>query len=257
MKWFTAFALSLAGLVMSTSLFAQSTDFFELSKTGTPQAVQAAIDKGADLKARDPKGLTTLMIAAGSNPDPAVIDVLLEAGADVQALESTFGQNALMLAAGTNNPKVVAALLAAGAEPNAQDYTGQTALELAAATNPDPDMINTLVRAGADVRIRDKSDYSPILQASCGNNAAVLGALLTAGANPNDYGIYGGAVLYYAVSMNPNPGVIIVLLKAGANAKQDFGRTDIGTHLFAVDLARDNPNLKGTDGLWVLEEAAK
>jgi ankyrin repeat protein len=245
------------GVLASVPVSAQATGLFDLAKTGTPQAVQAAIAKGADPMARDPKGLTPLMIAAASNPDPAVIGVLLKAGADPRALEPTFGQNALMLAAGTNNPKVVAALLTTVLDPNAQDYTGQTAVELAASTNPDPGVITALVKAGANVRIRGKSDYSPILMASSGNNASVMLALLGAGANPNDGGIYGGAVLLNAVSTNPNPGVIIVLLKAGADAKADFGRTDIGTHLFAIDAARDNPNLKGTDALWMLEEASK
>ena len=38
---------SLAFLFALASTYAQTTNFFELARTGTPQDVQAAIDKGA------------------------------------------------------------------------------------------------------------------------------------------------------------------------------------------------------------------
>lgn len=77
-------AVALASLVALSSIYAQTTDFFELVKTGTPQRIQAAIDKGADLKAQDKDGLTALMWAAGYNQNPEVISTLLKAGADAK-----------------------------------------------------------------------------------------------------------------------------------------------------------------------------
>jgi len=53
-----------------------------LVRTGTPQQVQAAINQGADLEARDKEGMTALMYAAALNPNAEVIMRLLKAGAD-------------------------------------------------------------------------------------------------------------------------------------------------------------------------------
>ena len=46
---------------------------------------RCAAEAGADLKARDEDGLTSLMLAARSNENPEVISVLLKAGADLKA----------------------------------------------------------------------------------------------------------------------------------------------------------------------------
>jgi ankyrin repeat protein len=72
-------------MAISGSTYAQTTDFFELVKTGTPQAIQAAFDRGADLKAQDKAGATALMYAALKNQNPEVITTLLKAGADAKA----------------------------------------------------------------------------------------------------------------------------------------------------------------------------
>ena len=76
-------------------------DFFELLEIGTPQEIQAAINKGADAKARDKDGRTALMFAAAYNQDPEVIATLLKAGADLEARETKSGWTALMAAAAT------------------------------------------------------------------------------------------------------------------------------------------------------------
>ena len=66
-------ALALLGCVSTktqTTQTTQTTSLFEAAKTGTAQDVQAAIDEGADIKARDNNGVTALMYAAGHNPNP-------------------------------------------------------------------------------------------------------------------------------------------------------------------------------------------
>ena len=45
--------LGVAFLFALASTYAQTKDFFELVKTGTTQDVQAAVNKGADIKARN------------------------------------------------------------------------------------------------------------------------------------------------------------------------------------------------------------
>jgi ankyrin repeat protein len=79
-------ALMIAILIVTAggSTHAQTTDFFDLVKTGTPQTIQTAINKGADVNAQDSDDWTPLMDAATYNPDPKVIATLLKAGGDAK-----------------------------------------------------------------------------------------------------------------------------------------------------------------------------
>jgi ankyrin repeat protein len=70
---------------MAASAYAQTTDFFELVKTGTPQSVQAAFDQGTDVNAQNKDHRTVLMYAAAYNQNPEVITALLKASADLKA----------------------------------------------------------------------------------------------------------------------------------------------------------------------------
>jgi uncharacterized protein len=117
--------------------------------------VQAAINKGADLKARDATySATPLMFAASYNPNPEVISVLLKAGADVKAQDGN-GRTALMWAAADQNPDVITVLLKAGADVNAHSSVGVSALMVAAEENQNPEVIMTLLKAGADAKAKN------------------------------------------------------------------------------------------------------
>ena len=133
------------------------TDFFDLVRDGTPQAVQAAISKGADLKALNSLGETPLMWAACYNKNPEVITTLLKAGAGVN-VKGPWDFTALMIAAQFNpNPAVITTLLKAGADIKARDsHYGGTPLMFAADSNT-PEVITTLLKAGAD--IKDKGRF--------------------------------------------------------------------------------------------------
>ena len=136
---------------MAASAYAQTKTFFELAKTGTPQDVQAAISKGADVNAKEQcptgRGRTALMYAAEFNPNPEVITTLLTAGADLNAQENN-GATALLFAAGENpNPKVVTTLLTAGADLNTKRvHNGVTVLMYAAKVTKNPEVITILLK---------------------------------------------------------------------------------------------------------------
>jgi len=112
-------------------------DFFDLVMAGTPQEIQAAIDRGADVNEALPmddsqgSGKTPLMCAAKFNANPEAIAVLLKAGADIEA-QNYHGWTALVYAAKNNrNPEVVMTLLSAGADAKVTDDYGQTVLDYA------------------------------------------------------------------------------------------------------------------------------
>jgi ankyrin repeat protein len=216
--------VALAFLFALASAYAQTKDFFELVKTGTPQDVQAAIQNGASVHARmsgvpQEQGKTPLSYAAQYNPDPEVITVLLKAGAGVKEMD-TLQETPLMLAAKYNqNPEVIAILLKGGANAKARNIVGWTPLMEAASRNQNPEVINALLKAGADIKAK---------------------------------GEHGWTSLEYAAAGNHNPEVITTLLKAGADAKAKDDNEQT-----ALDYAKNNDALKGTDALNQLEEASK
>jgi ankyrin repeat protein len=113
------------------SSYAQTRNFFELVQSGTPQTIQIALDKGADVNARDKEGSTPLMMATMHNENTAVITTLLKAGADLNT-RNKYGTTALMVAAGRNqNPGVITILLKASANAKAKDSERKTAFDYA------------------------------------------------------------------------------------------------------------------------------
>ena len=97
----------------------------------TPESVQAALDAGADVRARTQRGATPLMFAAGANENPTVAQMLLDAGADLGARDKRGGTPLIWAAMWNENPDVVRTLLDAGADGAAKDGRGRTAFDYA------------------------------------------------------------------------------------------------------------------------------
>jgi ankyrin repeat protein len=253
----------LGGAVNSaqTTLPAQTTDFLELTKTETPEDIQAALDKaGVDIKAMGPLEIdpgntiqaSPIFFAACLNSNPDVLDILKKAGADVNEI-GPRGRSPLMIASAKNTLAVVNKLLTLGAHVQTVRNDGRTAIMYAAQNNQDPEVINALLNAGADVMAQDYDGNNPLMYAaSVNSNLEVITTLLKAGADVNAQNDRGFTSLMYAASGNQNPEVITTLLTAGADAKakDSADRT-------AFNHAKDNVSLKGTDVLNRLEEASR
>lgn len=196
---------------------------FDIAKDGTPQEMQAAIDRAKGANVNDIEygaGETVLMYAAQFNKNPEVITALLKAGADLKARDNDNQRTALMWAAqSTTNPDVITTLLKAGADIKQPDKDGFTPLMIAAQNNTNPEVITRFVSSGADFEAKDQNGFTALMEAA---------------------------------SKNHNPNVIIAFLKAGANAKAKNNKG-----FTALDYAKANRSLDGTDALKQLEEASK
>ncbi len=103
------------------------------AREGNLGRLQALLQSGVSLEARDSSGFTALMVAV-ANGRSETAKVLLRAGADGTA-STPRGWTALMQATSMGRPDVVEVLLDAGADPDARDREAGTALDIAQAAN--------------------------------------------------------------------------------------------------------------------------
>ncbi len=201
---------------------------FSAAKNGDLKALKEALKAGADVHAKDAKGMTALIVAIEPmmhNPfankakinevDVAhritLVKELLNMGVDVN-VQGYHGLTALMAAVGSDNVVITKELLHAGADVNAQGPMG-TVLMLAIMLG-NVALVKELLQAGADVNVQVPMGTALMFAASKGSVAMVT-LLLQAGANVNARDDGGKTALTYA-KQNNSDAVIQVLKQAGA-----------------------------------------
>lgn len=115
-------------------------------------AASAAGPAGADVNARDPDGMTALMLAAQAGQRDLAAS-LLDRGADVNA-RTPLGITALMLAAEEGRGDIAQLLIAKGADVNARSEKRHMTPLMWAAMSGKRDVAELLVASGADVSAR-------------------------------------------------------------------------------------------------------
>ncbi len=226
----------------------------EAAMQGNVEILQLLLEHGALPDQTNLEGETALMIAARSGNLPAA-ELLLEQGAAVNAKESWGGQSSLMWAAAQSQPDMLKLLLAHGAdvnehgaarlwdrrilsEPRPKDMNkGGFSPLLYAARQGCTTCVAILANGGADLNATDPDRISALNLALINLHFDTAVALIEAGADVNQWDIFGRAPLYNAIDLNTLP--------VG-------GRTDIpseDTHT-GVDVARmllergANPNMQ-------------
>ncbi|MDR3707481.1 MAG: ankyrin repeat domain-containing protein [Capsulimonadaceae bacterium] len=194
-------------------------------KPATTDDIEACLDKGADLNAKNNDGHTALMIAALECHTDCV-NALVAAGADVN-LKANDGQTALMTAAASGQADSLKALISAGADLNLKDNGGFTPLIMAAYYGH-TDCVNALVAAGADLNLKANGGFTALMVAAMLSKADCVNALVAAGADVNARDNNGHTALMEAVG-GPNcpPNVAKILIAAGAevDARDKKGMT--------------------------------
>ena len=210
-----AVALLLPSVVLTGQQAANSSDeFYAAIRANELARVSALIKQGADVNAKDARGMTLLMHSAvvgslesmkllldnGADPnlvnpagstalmfsvtDIAKVRLLVDRGANVNAA-TKFGRTPLLLAAMSDgSADIVRLLLARGADVKAVDGMKSNALH-AAGTGNDTDTIRQLVSAGVDVNAANFAGFTPLMLAAGQGNLAAVKLLLDKGANVN------------------------------------------------------------------------
>ena len=197
------------------------------AEAGHTAILQQLLAAGADVESLNAEGQTALMsVARTGNVEAAKL--LLRRGANVNAVERFGGQTALMWAAARRHPDMVQLLSAKGADVNAravvrnferhvtveQRYKnvhvgGLTPLLYAVRENCKA-CVEALLAKKADIHLPDPDGIAPLTLAMQSGNWDIAQRLVDAGADVNQWDIYGQSPLHVAIEnayVTPRSGV--------------------------------------------------
>ena len=145
--------------------------------------VPLLLEKGADIDHRNNRGETPLFFALSAKraEDAAA---LAEAGADVSAADDSGA--APLFPAIDAGAASVTLLLSRGADVNVTDGAGRTPLIYAAEKNVPMDVFSLILDKTADPGKKDGSGFSALYYSVSGGREDMTGALLEAGAKPDE-----------------------------------------------------------------------
>ena len=181
--------------VIAFSLAIQSADerLFAAIEAGNVAFVQEALNDGASLKALNAEFIDLLPLAFAAWEDQLeVVEALLDSGAKVNA-RNPRGTTALMCA---RSGPLVARLLEAGAEVNLTDGSGRNAL-FEVVEFAESEAVKLLLDAGAEPNVQDPDSEETVLMRAAENRedgAEIVVMLLAAGAEMNADGLSGTAL---------------------------------------------------------------
>lgn len=200
------------------------------------EAVEALIDAGARVNARDDQSNTVLIYAA-KYASPEIISMLCKKGA-LTELTNGAGASALHYAVIRGELGVVGALIAGKANVNATVNDSRSTILMVAAEKSSKAMISMLVRAGAKVDAESSIGLTALTLAIFNGKPDSVKELLALGANPNGCHEAIKIPLLIAVSTGRKD-LVSILIEAGAdvNALDDDKQTAL---MFAAVFAHPN-----------------
>jgi len=171
-------------MLLSVPAFSQdaNTQLIEAGKKGETRKFEGLLAAGAEVDARDERGVTALMHASAEGHAQSV-EALLDAGADVNA-QANDGLSALMVVA-RGNTKIVRSLLDAGADVNAKAEQGVTPLMVAVAMG-NREIVGALLDAGAEVDAKADSGVTALILSERNGYLEIAELLKRAGAIDTD-----------------------------------------------------------------------
>jgi ankyrin repeat protein len=164
----------------------------DAAEEGDLAGVQAKLDKGADVNAKEEEGYTPLDFAI-IYENTEIANLLLEHDGKSGAADS------IQVAATVGNIEAVKRHLAAGVDVNAKsEVNGQTSLHTAA-NNGRKEIAEQLIDNGADVNAMEVWGATPLNLATGGGRKEIVELLITKGADVNANGGMFGTPLDRAI----------------------------------------------------------
>ena len=200
-------------VLLTTTSFAGP--IHDAADNGDLAGVQAELDKGADVNAKDNDGWTPLHIAASKN-HREIVELLIAKGADVNATgesSSVFiwqgGFTPLHYVAVNGHKEILELLISEGADVNAKadngltprdwainrshtkianllrTYGGKTSSIHFGVGDGDLAGVQALLDAGAEVNAKDENGWAPLHRAAYGGHEEIAELLISEGADVN------------------------------------------------------------------------
>lgn len=188
------------------------------AETANTDILKVLLEGGANVDSPNADGQTALLAVARTG-NVAAATLLLEHGATVDAKEKFGGQTALMWASARRHPQMMQLLISKGADVNARsidrdyqrhvtaegrpknlDSGGFTPLLYAARENCTA-CADVLLKNHADIDLPDPDGVSPLLVAIMNANWDLARQLIDAGADVNQWDIFGETPLFTAVDL--------------------------------------------------------
>ncbi len=203
----------LLALILEAKIPDTGLALIEAANKGDAEVVEALLDSGADINARDEQNQTALHKAASRGHTP-VVKLLLERGADVNA-KNLFGQTPLLAPLQRGSLETVRVLLNAGADIEARSrFFGQTPLLVVSGSRTK--VVEVLLDEGADVNAKGEAYHETALMlASMSGNEATVKTLVEKGAEIKAASTNGRTAMLMAEALGQAE-VIKLLQDAGA-----------------------------------------
>jgi ankyrin repeat protein len=188
------------------------------AEVGNTDILKVLLEAGANPDSPNPDGMTALQAVARTG-NVAAAKLLLDHGATIDAKEKFGGQTALMWASARRHPEMMQLLIAKGADVNAsstdRDYQRHVTAEgrpksldsggftplLYAARENCTACVDVLLKNKVDIDLPDPDGVSPLLLAIMNANWDLAKQLIVAGADVNQWDIFGEAPLLTAVDL--------------------------------------------------------
>ncbi len=186
------------------------------AQIGNATVIKLLLEAGADVESPTGEGQTALMsVARTGNVEAAKL--LIRHGANVNAVEQFGGQTALMWAAARRHPQMVRLLASKGADVDARatvrhfdrhitveqryknTHTGGLTPLLYAIRENCKACVDALIEHKANILLPDPDGIAPLTLAMMAGNWDIARRLLDAGADVNQWDIYGQAPLHVAI----------------------------------------------------------
>jgi ankyrin repeat protein len=188
------------------------------AEVGNTEMLTVLLEADANVDSPNPDGQTALQAVARTGNVQAA-QLLLDHGATVDAKEKWGGQTALMWASARRHPEMMRLLISKGADVNARsidrDYQRHVTAEgrpknlanggftplLYAARENCLTCVDVLLKSHVDVDLPDPDGVSPLLVAIMNANWDLARQLILAGADVNQWDMFGEAPLIRAVDL--------------------------------------------------------
>jgi len=206
---------TIAAVVLATTTFADP--IHDAARTGDLAGVQAELNKGVNVNAKDEDGQTPLHEAANWGHKETA-ELLIANGADVNARTGGWLNVTPLHRAETK--EIAELLIANGADVNAKDGTGRTPLHWTAETGR-KEIAELLIEKGADLNAKDDAfGWTPLHIAALFSYKEIAELLIVEGADANAKGEEGETPLDVAVDEDSTETADILRKHGGRTAEE-------------------------------------